>query len=279
MNLVENKKEFYINSRNRLSGTDSDFTYALDIRQEDNFDSVVVHSCIIPKSYYLVENGHNTFTLVEDVTNTVITMDVGNYDRRSFANVLTDKLNTLSPNGWVYSITYPSKLSSADTGKYTFSVSGNTSHPQFVFPNSSKLYEPCGFNFGSTNVFTDVSGVSTLVSVNVIKLQREDTLLINSDICSNDNSTGVLQEVFSATNDPNYCNIVYTMNDLEICSKKLTNASAKIFRFTITDENFNVINLNGLNVTIVLVVYRSNRVSLMLSQFLKFMTIQKLDLT
>ena len=96
---------FYINSRNKITGTYSDFTFKLENLRDSNFDTVTVLSCSIPKTYYLLQGGYNTFSVVENSTPRTITMPVGNYNRNSFRSVLTTQLNSGCPSGWVYIIT------------------------------------------------------------------------------------------------------------------------------------------------------------------------------
>ena len=59
MSLISSKRLFYIDSHNRLNGT-SNFLYQLDYKDED-YDYCVVLQPSIPKSYYLVQSGQNTF--------------------------------------------------------------------------------------------------------------------------------------------------------------------------------------------------------------------------
>ena len=60
MSLIETQRIFYVDSHFRLSGTHSDFTYQFDF-QGQNYDYAVVLQATIPKSYYLVQSGRNTF--------------------------------------------------------------------------------------------------------------------------------------------------------------------------------------------------------------------------
>ena len=100
---------YYINSSNRISGNSSNFSYEIDIPDGSNFDSCLVLSMSIPRSYYLIRVTANTLILKEDTTSVTITVTPGNYDWREFSSVLTTQLNTLSPNGWVYSISFDSR--------------------------------------------------------------------------------------------------------------------------------------------------------------------------
>ena len=66
MALITSKRIFYINTRSRLSGTDSNFTYSLPMPPNAEYDKACVLQCSIPKSYYLIEAGYNTFQLREN---------------------------------------------------------------------------------------------------------------------------------------------------------------------------------------------------------------------
>lgn len=243
---------FYINSHERLSGTDSDFTYQLKINRNVEFNRVAVLQCIIPKSYYLVQEGQNTFTLTENGVDTKITVLAGNYNRKSMQRTLETLLNDASPNGWTYTITYPNASMEPDTGKFTFNVSGNGG-VQPIFTFTEFLYEQIGFNANSSNTFVS----DHLTSTNTIKLQKEDSLYVCSDICTvADGKNAVLQEVFANADSETFSNIKFTCPDVQAYSKKF-NSGSDIYRFTLTDENFRPINLNGLNIVISLVLYKN----------------------
>ena len=64
----------YINSSNRISGTDGQFTIKLPSNFLHDFDKVAVLAANIPKTYYQVQDGFNTFTLVEGLSNITITV-------------------------------------------------------------------------------------------------------------------------------------------------------------------------------------------------------------
>ena len=55
----------YVNSYNKLVSTDStsDFTVMIDL-PNNNINKVVVLQMAIPKSYYLVQKGYNTFKCI-----------------------------------------------------------------------------------------------------------------------------------------------------------------------------------------------------------------------
>ena len=111
MSLIISKRIFYVDSHNKLSGTHSNFSYYLEYQNEE-YD--VVLQATIPKSYYLVQAGKNTFVLNENGNHVVISMPLGNYSRTSFRFQLQEQLNTNSPLGYTYVISIPNVQQTAD---------------------------------------------------------------------------------------------------------------------------------------------------------------------
>lgn len=234
----------YINSRNRISGTNSDFTHYVEF--PDNFEPqyVGVLQCLIPKSYYLIEDNYNTFIVEENGVQRTITMTPGNYNRRSFASVLTTLLNT---GTFVYTISYPSSTE-ADTGKFTFTVTNNSGiQPKFIF--QTNVYEQMGFDPNSTNIFS----ANSLTSQNVIKMQSEDALFIHSDICQNYNEN-ILQEIYSTAGSQYYSNIHFQNTSSKEYLKKFSRSKSNIYHFYLCDENAQPIDINGQNLLITLCI-------------------------
>ena len=170
MSYITESSKFYVNSRNRMSGTDSNFAYYFNIPKDSRYNKVCLLQASIPKSYYMVQEGEY-FDLQEGILTANITVPP-NYTRKSFAVVLQATLTTSSPNGWTYLITYPNSSTLGDTGLYTYTVSGNAgTQPTFIFSTSNDLWKHMGFNSGSTNNFT----ANSITSENVINLQRDST--------------------------------------------------------------------------------------------------------
>lgn len=239
MALIQKCREFSINSRDRTSGTDSNFSFTLDVSPGDHFDRAYIYQLAIPKSYYVIQEGYNTFTVTEVVDRT-ITIPAANYGRKSFQTKVKTLLNTGAPVGWTYDITYPD-INEGDTGKYTFIVSGNGgTQPVFNFTNSF-VFENLGFNKNSINPFV----ANSLESVNVIKLQAEDSLQIHSNICQNGNSN-ILLTVYGSGN-PNFSTITYQCTDVEGSAQPMTSESNNIYNFYLTNEDDEPMDLNGQN--------------------------------
>src|SRR5690606_31114244 len=107
-----------------------------------------------------------------------IVVPVGNYTRKSFASTIQSLLTTNSPNGYTYTVTYPTSSTVPDTRKYTYTVSNNGGvQPIFTFVTSNDLWDHMGFASGSTNTFV----ANTLSSTQVINLQKENTIYLHPD--------------------------------------------------------------------------------------------------
>jgi hypothetical protein len=263
-----NKKVFYINSRNRTAGTDANFTYSIDMK---GFSRPPTHCVVlqanIPKSFYIVQGGQNTFTLTEEggANSATVTIPVGNYSRLSFRTTLQTLLNTTSPNGYTYAVTTPTTSSAADTGKFTFTCTGHTLESGFVFTSDSNVFELMGFDIGSTNAFVGGS----LVSSNVIKLSKEDTMLIHSDLVSG-MSSDILQEIYTVESN-DFSNIVFQNFAPELYEKQITNSStSNTFQFFITNEDGQYIDLNGLNWSLTLCCYTKDNTNSIFRDYMRY---------
>lgn len=266
MSYLTEKQIFYINSRNRDNGTDSNFNFTLtDLKDEYEYDKVAVLDCSIPKSYYVIQNGYNTFILSENGTEVTITIDEGNYNRNSLRLKIQSKLNLLSPNNYIYSVTNENINLTQDNGKFTFSVSNNGGiQPILIF--SDYLYEQFGFNKNSNNQFVS----NSLVSTNVVNLNKESTLFIRSDICSENNN--ILQNI-NTVQDPNYSYIVFENKNIIEYSKNYKKNNKKSYNFMLTDEDNNIINLNGLNIVMTIMVYKSTKINELMTGYIKYKTL------
>lgn len=257
------QKLFYLNSRDRTSGTDSDFT--INLRDLQNFQPthVVVLQANIPKSYYVVQEGQNTFTLTEEDSDTVeITIPPSNYTRINFKSVLQSLLTTHSPNAYVYTITIPNSTSSGDNGKYTFTCAGHTLESKIIMEDNN-LFELMGFDSFSTNSFT----TGTLVSTNIVKISKEDTIFIHSDMVGG-LSDSILQDIYSVGNG-DYSNIVFQNFAIDQYSKEMVGNTSNNFRFYLANEDGERLDLNGLNWTMTLCCFKKDNTNDLLTKFIK----------
>ena len=110
-----------------------------------------------------------------------------------------------------------------------------------------------GFFANSTNTFIGTPIISTCV----IKLQSEDRLLLHSSICANPTRDDVLVSINSTTSI-NYSSTSWECPALIYYSHMLASPNNGVYRFTLTDENSELIQLNGLNVNLTLLLYEQD---------------------
>ena len=99
------------------------FTYTINLPSQHRFNRICLTRIILPKSWYTVHIGQNTFVLNEGKQSVTIVIPPANYNRRSFALVCQQALSAASPNGFTYEITFPNYLVEGDDGKYTIKCS------------------------------------------------------------------------------------------------------------------------------------------------------------
>ena len=261
MSIVESSSIYYIDSENRLNGTESNFTYSIEIPDSQKYDYVCVLSMTVPLSYYLIRPPFNTFTLIEGDSNVTITIPYGNYTANSFAAVVTGLLNSSSPNSFEYSMSLSNSYSNVNTGKYNYTVSGNNMQPQFQF--GSRICQQMGFPENSTVTFIE----DALQSSNVLDFIPSSTLFLHSDIV--DDNTSVLQELYS-NNTVQYSNHVYQCQSIEMYSKKLRSNKDNVFKFSIEDEHGVELDLNGHSFLFTLMLYKKNDFYDVFKRFIKY---------
>ena len=219
---------------------------------------------MLPKSWYTVQEGQNSFTLrefsaaagqdrPEDVK---VTLSPANYNRKSLANSVSAAMTHASPNGYTYAITYPNSMTHGDDGKYIFNVlTALGDIPGFpsaiIVPDrkESNMFELLGFGDLSVNTF--VAG--TLKSTNVVKIQNEDTVRIHCNVCDN-NGDDILAEIY-VLGSPTYSNIIWDCPDIIAYSKPLTNKTTTTYEISVTNEDNVPLHLNGLNFCIQVLLF------------------------
>ena len=271
MSVVTNPYYVFINSREREDGTDENFTFNIKFPSSGyEFDRVVVLNALIPKSFYLVQQGQveHIFDLRENDTIITIEVPFGSYTMSAFKTTIGTLLSNASPNGLIYSVTYP-PMSGPDTGKWTFIQNDGNITSSFIF--NTHLYEPFGFRSGSTNIFSG----TTLTSTCVIKLQSEDRLLLHSNIINNP-MDDILVSI-NSTSSLNYSSINYVCPAPEFYARKLSSKNNNTYSFTLTDESNDIVPLNGLNINLTLLFYKTDPIFDQIRNFMKLIVMKMKD--
>lgn len=274
------KPSFTVNSKHRLhksTTSSSSFTYRLDIGDAGEYDSVTINYCTIPKFYYTLNQGvlgnddtyDNQFELSEDngSTWTTITVPVGNYNIQNFQIVIIPLLNAASVvlgNTFTYSISYPDPSTETDTGKFTYSVTGNAGvQPQFKM-NDNRIRKIMGLGCYDANgaempcIFTGDS----LISDEIVDMHWTRHIVIKSNIAlnagNNSQDSAILAVIPVGTVDDREM-IQFASPGLDLDSGQLSNSSGNIFEFSIHDDQDRLLDLNGGEWFMQIQLFKQNR--------------------
>ena len=263
MSFFADKQILYVDSNLRASGNHTNFKYILDINQTIDYDSVALMDISIPKSMYTITNLNNTF-IVDEITDIrVITIPVGNYNRQSFKNVLLPLLNE---SIYEYTITYDNSSKTQDDGKYVFTCN-NILGSKFIF-TQGELYHQMGFDKNSSNTFVN----GQLTSSNVINFRTKSTYFLVSDICQNFNNS-ILQNIISTnTDDFNYIN--FTNENVNEYSKDYIRSKSNMYNFSLVDTAFQPIDLNNINITFTLLLFKRDNTNNLIKGYIKMKTLE-----
>ena len=194
MSYITSKEIFYIDSSHRLNvnNTHTHFQTVLNLDFSVEYDYISLLDMTIPKSAYTINSLNNMFIIEENTVQRNIIIPVGNYSRKSFKNVLQQKLNETPETGYSnYIVSYDSSSNTGDTGKYTYRVTTTESQPSFIF--SSGLTDQVGFDSNISYTFIN----NELISLNVCNFRNNITYYLLSDICQNNNNN-ILQNIITA---------------------------------------------------------------------------------
>lgn len=245
--MIDNLLSYNITSRSRISGTTNNFNIKLDIPKDilEKINYCSVTNISLPKSFYQIEKGFNTFQLIEDNININILIEEGNYTKIQLYTVLSNKMTLNSLNGIVYTVV--DEQTSYDTGKLKIQATNPLLNKGLLF-NDNDLFQPMGFIPNKIYSFT-----TEIVSDNIINLNSEDVILLHSNIVSSNNNdltggSNVLCSIYTS-GQKNYSYIIKSY-DLIYNMKKFINNS--IFNFYLTNENSQDIDTHGIDFNFVL---------------------------
>jgi hypothetical protein len=239
------------NSKDRIGGSNSNFLSKPVDLGINKFDSVALVAASIPRSFYNVPQSYRTFTLRELGVNYTVTLSAGSYSRNNLALVLSTALTSASGNGWTYVVSYPNTFLVADTFKYTFTVSGNSGQPSFIF--ASSMFRQLGFEENTTYAFS----ANTLQSSNCINLAYVSRAFIKSNVCLNAQD-GILEEILNYGSFPMLSLCYYQQTSFDLNTRVYNNSNINSWSFVLVDSFDQEIDLNSVPWSFSLVFYKRN---------------------
>ena len=225
-------------------------------RKDDQIFEVSLVSCVIPYSWYVVNDRNNTISMIETDNIETFTTDFqltnGNYNIREITSLLEIMLNDNTKNETSYSVQY-----SKSTNKITISTITEDRKTTFDFYYT---YELLGFTYWNTY---DLTIDTPVISPNVCNVYPDDNIYIRSNLMNHEaidsftrSATDILQKIEIRETHGSY---IFLNNHVTPLRSDIMSIS-KIDLF-ITDEWNEVINLNGLNWSLTLKIEKSIRPS------------------
>lgn len=245
------------NSKDRVSGTNSNFNSAPIDLGNNAFDTVCLIQASIPKSFYNVPNGYNTFVLRENATSVTITIPPGSYTRINLQSNLATILSAASPNLLTYTISYPASTQ-PDTFHYTFSVNSAIITCRFIFTNFSP-FRQLGFETSTTYTFTPGVGSSSLESVNAINLSYILRAFIKSNLVA-DATDSILEELLNFGSFPANSVMSFQQVNFDMNSRAYNPNNRNSWNFVLQDAFGQEIDLNGISWAFSVVFYQRNKI-------------------
>ena len=241
-------------SKDRISGSNSNFFSTPTDLGINKFDSVCMVAANIPKSYYNMPSGRNII-YVDEPGNPArtLTIPAGNYTKNNLVTTLNTVLNTGAPVGWVYTVTYP-VATVVDSFKLTFTVTGNGgTQPIFVILEASSPFRQLGFEPDSTNPFV----ADSLQSTNAINLQFILRMFIKSNIVK-DATDGILEEILSPGTIVSQGVIYFQQYNYDMNTRAYNSFAVNSWSFQLVDGFNQQVDLNGVPWSFSLVFYQRN---------------------
>jgi|688.fasta_scaffold55783_3 hypothetical protein len=242
------------NSKDRIQGSNSSFLSQPVDLGNNQFDSVCLVQASLPKSFYNMPSGYNTFTLRENAASATVTIPVGSYTRINLQSVLASRLTAASPNGLTYTVSYPASTV-ADTFHYTFTVNSSVITVQFIF-TANNPYRQLGFEI-ATYTFTPAIGSSSLESVNSLNLSYILRAFIKTNLVL-DATDGILEEVLNFGSYPASSVVHYQQYNFDMNTRRYNRSTTNSWQFSIVDAFDQLIDLNGIPWAFSVVFYQRN---------------------
>lgn len=245
----------YIRSKDRSYGTAESFTYVLDngisVRENEQL-LVSVSNTAIPLTIYST-NSTNNILRFTDVATYDLTITPGNYNAITFAQAVEDLINGVSAEA-TWSITY-----SETTSKFTFNKPAGIASYTLDFSVANNCYRQLGFENDtaytrSTATYTApqfavITGIDTLYV-----RSRSLTSMSTYDSRIGGQGSNILIELPLVNG---YNSIVFggnTENEIALP----VGSGIEELDFQLTDSDGNVLDFNGSEWTISLLIRRTN---------------------
>lgn len=245
--LYDTARTVIVDSKNRISGKTSNFVIQTGIVQTDAVcDRIALKQITIPKSWYDVPNGLNTFKLKVGASESVMSIPYGNYTIVTLDTAIKKMFTDASLN---ISFVYSPLLNKFQCNNNTGAVI------QFEFERG--MAHVMGFEKGS-KFATNSYGPGAFETPNCIFLSTVTKLYLQTSMCD---TSDFLQEIIVCPLYPGAAMIFYENGNYDVNSRTYTGAMHTSHNFRLLDSYGQVVDLNGIDLTFTLVIYKRNNVA------------------
>jgi hypothetical protein len=253
----------HITSTNRDTGTDADFSIAINIPEPPTgmeFNRICLVDASIPRTWLEVDAPYNTFQIsetVNGVTQTAtVTVTPANYELQSWCTYIPPMMTAASPHGWVYTA---SRLV-PDIGLLQYQVKANgaalppTSSASII--TGTYMQNQVGFPVNSTIPFVTAGGQTTVNTTQVFNSTGEYALRLLSDIACMDGDN-IIADIYGVTQTRPLGSIAFQAQHPRLQTKRFLRGGGNSFRFTvISATSGRIMNFRGCPMALHFKVFR-----------------------
>jgi len=215
-----------INTKDRLTGTSTNFTYSLESCLKMKEVALIGYSC--PNTEYIVNSYNNIFSYTYALNTYTITIPIGNYTYLTLMNTILPLLPSTS--GLTFTM-----LADTTKMKYTIGSSAAVLFNWVTYPIAAKLLgyssDTTGISHISQNTWFITQSPIYYFNITNIGYQNYDKGVKSIGIIFNDLTTGDILTKKDESMDK------YVKLDMDYSLKNLV--------FTIRDINGNIADMNG----------------------------------
>lgn len=253
-------QEFFV-----VSTTNNPFSSPLDVDLSKGFTHVTITSACIPKTYYVLPH-MATLTINQYGETYLAYFEAGNYSVNSFPGIFASKTAAAGVSPITYTATFPSSATDVQSSKFKYEAKFTEGELPIFTITDKYLGRMMGFPLNQAFQFSTLTvNSSSLVSADVVNFQSYDELLIISDMVKN--KRNLLQEIYSAANQYN-SSIVWTNASLPLNAKRLNPTTFNNYRFALTTEEGDLIDLNGSEWSFVLMFFKASDFESVVKKFI-----------
>lgn len=242
--MIDNLIWLNINSNNRISGDSWNFIYKIDIPQLylNKINYVSITNINIPKWYYTFDNSYNHFSYSENNEIINIYIPIGNYSKNQFYKQISTLMTTNSLNNIWYIMSDETTLYDTGLSKIIANNNINNYDIKLIFYKNDVNYA-FGYNENWENIFIN----NIIISPNIINLNFANNILLHSN-CVNWNINDIYwNDILCNIYCSSFQNFWYIWQYFDIIwnMKKFNQVNGGIYKFVLTNEDNEIINLNN----------------------------------